>query len=131
MFIKQIGKALNDAWRIGHFYLNANRHRHRWRRARVRPLHDNQQLQLSTFHRQCGFNQRNGVPAAGKQHNKGELIAEHRQTAIFYIAAATADVAGNGVNDTRTINAKSSDDQMMRLWLRQNEFSCTFANNYK
>ncbi|SMB43789.1 hypothetical protein SPRA44_570027 [Serratia proteamaculans] len=91
---------------------------------RVGALHHNQQFQLRAFLRQGGFDQGNGVPTAGKQHDESELLTQHGQTAIFDIASATADVAGDGIDDPGAVGTERGNHEIVFIWLRQNGASC-------
>jgi hypothetical protein len=47
------------------------------------------------------------------QHNKRELFSQHSQTTVFNITAATADVARDGIHDTRPVGTQRSNNQKM------------------
>ena len=80
---------------------------------RVCALHHDQQIQLRAFLRQGGFDQGDGVPAAGQQHDERELLSQHGQTAIFDIASATADVAGDGIDDSGAVGAERGNHEIV------------------
>src|SRR5471030_3244484 len=124
MGMKQVSEAFYQMRRIVNVHLDPYGRRHRRTFVCTGAFHHNQQFQLRAFLRQGGFNQRDGVPAPRKKHDKRELVTEHGQTAVFNITTATADLTGNGIDDTRTIRTEGGDNQIVLLLLRQNCASC-------